>query len=139
MGWSRRIFGEAGLITPTNRRMVHIVHVQLQFLATALWSLEHHGLIASFEKVPSASNLLGRIGEHELMIQGLGEGEDLVGLERLVLSALPGTPVVAKDLLYLDAFDIVPVDALLVPVQEEAVAGQMSWSFRSVKIEFRNP
>ena len=78
-----------------------------------------------FREVLSASNLLGRIGEHELLLERVGEGEDLVGLEEQVLSALPGEPVGAKDLLYLDDFDIVPVDALLVPVQEEAVAAKV--------------
>ena len=125
VGWSHRFFGETALITPTSRRLVHIVDVQLQCLATALWSLEHHGLITISEKVLSASNLLGRIGEHELLLERVGEGEGLVGLEEQVLSALPGEPVGAKDLLYLDDFDIVPVDALLVPVQEEAVAAKV--------------
>ncbi len=125
MGWSHRIFGETALITPTSLRLVHIVNVQLQCLATALWSLEHHGLITISEKVLSASNLLGRIGEHELVLERVGESEGLLGLERQVLSALPGEPVGARDLLLLDAFDIVPVDALLVPVREEAVAANV--------------
>jgi len=121
MSRSGRLFGELALVTPTSGTLVQIVDVQLHCLTTALWSLLHHGLITISEKAPSASNLLGRIGEHELLLERVGEGEDLVGLEGQVLSALPGGPVVARELLYLDAFDIVPVDALLVPVQEEAV------------------
>ncbi len=101
MSWSTRVLGHAALVTPTSGRLVQIGYVQVQCLATALWSLEHHGFIAIFDKAPSASNLLGRIGEHQLMIDRLGEGEDLVGLEGLVLSALPGAPVIARDLLNL--------------------------------------
>ena len=125
MSWSNRILGQLALVTPTSGTLVHIVDVQLHCLATALRVLQHHGLITISDKAPSASNLLGRIGEHELLLERVGGGEDLVGLEGQVLSSLPAEPVVARDLLYLDAFDIVPVDALLVPVQEEAVAANV--------------
>lgn len=81
MSRSRRFFGELALITPTSGTLVHIVDVQLQCLATALWSLQHHGLITVSERAPSASNLLGRIGEHKLLLERMEEGEDLVGLE----------------------------------------------------------
>jgi len=126
MSRSRRFFGELALVTPTSGTLVQIADVQLQCLATALWSLEHHGLIAIAEKAHPASNHLGRIGEYKLQFERVGEGEGLVGLERLVLSALPGAPVDARDLLRFDAFNLRPVDALLLPVQEEAVRANVA-------------
>jgi hypothetical protein len=122
--WSRAL-GQLALATPTSGTLVDIGPVQFHCLATALWSLEHHGLMTISEKVPTASNLLGRIGEHELRFERVSEGEDLVGLEGMVLSALPGKPVNARELLLLDPFEVGRVDLFLFPVQEEAVASSV--------------
>ena len=126
LSWMGRITGEPALVTPMSGALAPIAEVGLQCLATALWSLDHHGLIKISDTPPTGSKdkppyRMRRKGETSwLSLERLEEDSELPGLEGLLLSEFPDGPVGVEDLLSSDAFDLGPIDALLVPVQLEA-------------------
>jgi len=124
ISWFGRAMAEAAVVTPTTGTLVKVANVERQCLATALWSLEHQGLIAIYLKKAHASNLLGRIGEDELLLERVGEAKHLVGIEAMLLAAFPTQPVEAMQL-YVRAVEVETADALLCLLQDEAVAANV--------------
>jgi hypothetical protein len=121
---SGRALAEAAVVTPTTGTLVKVANVERQCLATALWSLEHQGLIEIHLKRSDASNFLGRIGEDRLLFERIEEGEHLIGVEGTLLDAFPERPIEARQL-YVAAFGAETPDALLTPLQKEAVAANV--------------
>jgi hypothetical protein len=121
-----RATGEPAVTSPTSGTLLPIVEVELQCLATALWSLDHHGLIKISDGPPPGSKSKPpyrkrRKGETSwLFFERLLEDSELPGLEGLLLSEFPDGPIGIGELLSSDTFDLRPIDALLVPIQREA-------------------
>ena len=126
LSWMGRATSEPALVTPTSGTLVSTADVELQCLATALWSLDYHGLIKiSATPPPGAKHKppyrKRRRGETSwLSFERRGKDPELPGLEGLLLSEFPDGAIGVWELLSSDAFDLRPVDALLVPVQREA-------------------
>jgi hypothetical protein len=116
--------------------MVSTGAVELRCVATALWSLQRSGQLRIIDKAPMTgkASYRQRRKQNDLLLpeipcklkfERIGDPTDQVGLEYLLLAALPERGrVLAKE--FITPWDLgrplVAVDALLVPVQEEAVA-----------------
>jgi hypothetical protein len=128
LGWIARSAGECSLATPSNGTLVQIANVELHCVATALWNLEHQGHIRISEKSGSGRSSLWHQDlsnpEVSLLVERVADADGLVGLEALLLSSLPEAPVDTRGLINSAALgrSLLPIDALLVPVQDEAIA-----------------
>ncbi len=119
MSRSRRFLtGDLAVTTPTSGTLVRLAEVQRHCMATALWSLEHQGFI----KIAETSSG-GRKG---LTVEKRRASPEMLGLDGLLLRAIPYDPIVLKNLVCSNAFVSGGVDVELVPIQEEAVKAKVA-------------
>lgn len=134
LGWMGRMTGECALTTPWTGTLVSVAKVEALCVAAALRSLARSGFVSISEKSAgqlrnspwrSGSRLATFDGRFDLQFQRVGaRPHELVGLEALIFSAVSEDPADLTHIIDSDSLDrpLVALDALLVPVQEEAVA-----------------
>ncbi len=128
LSWMARSVGECAIATPSTGVLVQVANVELHCVATSLWSLEHEGLLRISQKPGSGHSSIWNKDlsnpEFTLLFERVADPDELVGLDALLLSSLPEEPVDARGFLNPDALgrSLLPIDALLVPTQDEAIA-----------------
>jgi hypothetical protein len=125
VGWFGRAMSQAALVTPTTGKWVNFANAERQCFAAAIWSLKHQELITISDGARHASNRLSRIGERPtLLFEAIGDGEDVIGVEGLLLAALR-RPIDASQL-YRDAIALEPLDTVLARLRDEAVGANVA-------------
>jgi hypothetical protein len=157
LGWIGRATGECAISAPSTGKLVNVARIEAQCVATALWGLQRADLLSITETPANerirnspwrpGTRLAAFDGRLDLRFQRVAPISDgLVGLEALLLAAVPNDAVDLNRVLNAESIGrpLEPLDALLVPVQQEAVAAgaiclserpkrgrSLSWSIHS--------